>query len=204
MTHKFAEVAFTDTVKSVQQTMGSRSAYARRESGFDSNGRLGPNEAEFIVERDSFYIASVSETCWPYVQFRGGPVGFLRVLDEQALGFTDFRGNRQYITTGNVTVNDRVSLFLMDYPNRRCLKIFGRMRAIGTRDDPKLTAGLTMAGYAAVVERAMLIKVEAFGWNCPQHITPRFSEKQIATAFASFRGDGTEDCKSETLRAHED
>jgi uncharacterized protein len=191
-------------VKSVQQTMGSRNAYARRESGFDSNGRLGPNEVEFIAGRDSFYIASVSETGWPYVQFRGGPVGFLRVLDEQTLGFADFRGNRQYITTGNVTANDRVSLFLMDYTNRRRLKIFGRIRAINARDDPKLTAGLTMADYVAVVERAMLIKVQAFDWNCPQHIIPRFSEMEFATKFASFRGEDAKDCRPEISRPHED
>jgi uncharacterized protein len=204
MTHKFAEIAFTDAVKSVQQTMGSRNAYAQRESGFDSNGRLGPNEVEFIGERDGFYIASVSETGWPYVQFRGGSIGFLHVLDEQTLGFADFRGNRQYVTTGNVTANDRVSLFLMDYPNRRRLKIFGRIRAINATDDLKLMAGLTMAGYAAVVERAMLIKVEAFDWNCPQQITPRSSEKEIAMAFGSSQGEDAKDCRPEILRTHED
>ncbi|MER9829843.1 pyridoxamine 5'-phosphate oxidase family protein [Mesorhizobium sp. M0134] len=194
MAHKFAEIAFTDAVKSVQQTMGSRSAYARREAGSDINGQLGPDEIKFVAERDSFYIASVSEIGWPYVQFRGGPAGFLKVLDEQTLGFADFRGNRQYITTGNVATDDRISLLLMDYPNRRRLKIFGRMHVIGTRDDTALTARLTIADYAAVVERVMLIKVEAFDWNCPQHITPRFTENEIAAAFASHMEGSSNNC----------
>ena len=128
MGHKFADIAFTPAVKAVQEAMGSRGAYVRREAGPDTNDRLGAMEIEFIAARDSFYIASVSETGWPYVQFRGGPPGFLRVRTDRELGFADFRGNRQYVTTGNVTIDDRVSLFLMDYPNRRRLKIFGRMR----------------------------------------------------------------------------
>src|SRR3712207_7015447 len=115
MGHKYSEFAFSDSVKAVQRKMGSRAAYARRENGPDFNDRLGPTERAFIAARDSFYIASVSETGWPYVQFRGGPPGFLRVLDDRTLGYADFRGNKQYITTGNVIGNDRVSLFLMDY-----------------------------------------------------------------------------------------
>ncbi|MBU1212787.1 MAG: pyridoxamine 5'-phosphate oxidase family protein [Alphaproteobacteria bacterium] len=132
MGHKFAEIAFTDTVKSVQQAMGSRSGYARREGGdVDFNVRLGPSEAQFIAERDSFYMATVSETGWPYVQHRGGPKGFLRVLDEKTLGFADFSGNRQYVSVGNLKTDDRVSLFLMDYPNRTRLKVLGRARVVG-------------------------------------------------------------------------
>src|SRR3954452_24800713 len=194
MGHKFAELAFTEAVKAVQEAMGSRSAYARREAGPDTNDRLGPIESEFIAERDGFYIASVSETGWPYVQFRGGPPGFLRVRTDKELGFADFRGNRQYVTTGNVTVDDRVSLFLMDYRNRRRLKIFGRIRVVDVEDDPTLGARLAVPGYRAGVERTFLIKVEAFDWNSPQHITPRFTQDEIARAFAAIRGGDTENC----------
>jgi len=194
MGHKFADIAFTPAVKAVQEAMGSRGAYARREAGPDTNDRLGPTEAEFIAARDSFYIASVSETGWPYVQFRGGPPGFLRVRTDRELGFADFRGNRQYVTTGNVTIDDRVSLFLMDYPNRRRLKIFGRMRTVDVDDDPTLGSRLAVPDYRAVIERAFLIQVEAFDWNCPQHITPRFTEAEIARAFASSRGGDTQNC----------
>jgi Pyridoxamine 5'-phosphate oxidase len=126
MGHKYSEIAFTNTCKAMQRKMGSRAAYARRESGPDTNDRLGPDEEAFIVSRDGFYIASVSETGWPYVQFRGGPSGFLRVLDERTLGYADFRGNKQYITTANVIGNDRVALFLMDYAHRERLKILVR------------------------------------------------------------------------------
>jgi uncharacterized protein len=187
MGDKFAEIAFTDTVKAVQQSMGSRRAYAHREDGSDINDRLGPSEAEFITDRNGFYIASVSETGWPYVQFRGGPPGFLRVLDDKTLGYADFRGNRQYVTTGNVARNDRVSLFLMDYVHRQRLKILGRIAVTDMKDDPELVAKLTVADYPARVERAMLITVEAFDWNCPQHITPRFTEAELADALAPIR-----------------
>ncbi|MBM7322089.1 pyridoxamine 5'-phosphate oxidase family protein, partial [Agrobacterium sp. S2] len=128
---------------------------------------------------DGFYLASVSETGWPYVQYRGGPAGFLTVLEPALLGFGDFRGNRQYITTGNVTANDRVSLFLMDYAHRQRLKIFGRIRIIDAADDPSLAERLTMPDYSARVERLVLIGVEAFDWNCPQHITPRFTLAEL-------------------------
>ncbi len=187
MGHRYAEIAFTDAVKSAQQAMGSRGAYARREGGPDSNDRLGPDEAAFVAGRDGFYLASVSGTGWPYVQFRGGPPGFLRVLDERTLGFADLRGNRQYVTAGNLAADDRVSLFLMDYAHRRRLKIFGRARATDARDDPALAARLGVAGYPGRVERAVLVAVEAFDWNCPQHITPRFTQAELADALAPVR-----------------
>jgi hypothetical protein len=187
MGHRYAEIAFTDAVKSVQQAMGSRDAYSRREDGPDSNDRLGPDEATFVAARDGFYVASVSETGWPYVQFRGGPPGFLRVLDERTLGFADLRGNRQYVTAGNLAADDRVSLFLMDYAHRRRLKIFGRARATDARDDPALASRLGVAGYPGRIERAVLVAVEAFDWNCPRHITPRFTQAELADALASAR-----------------
>ncbi len=187
MGHRYAEIAFTDAVKSVQQAMGSRDAYSRREDGPDSNDRLGPDEAALVAERDGFYLASVSGTGWPYVQFRGGPPGFLRVLDERTLGFADLRGNRQYVTAGNLAADDRVSLFLMDYAHRRRLKIFGRARATDARDDPALASRLGVAGYLGRIERAVLVAVEAFDWNCPRHITPRFTQAELADALASAR-----------------
>jgi hypothetical protein len=179
MGHKFAELAFTDTVKAVQEEFGSRAAYARREGGDDVNDSLGPNEAAFIAERDSFYIATVSETGWPYVQHRGGPKGFLRVLDQKTIGFADFSGNRQYVSVGNVITNDRVSLFLMDYPNRTRLKLLGHMRVIGP-EDPERFAELADPTYRARVERGLIITVDAFDWNCPQHITPRYTADEVA------------------------
>lgn len=143
------------------------------ESGETRNDRLGPSEAGFIAARDSFYMATVSETGWPYIQHRGGPQGFVRVLDERTLGFADFRGNRQYVSVGNLAVNDRVSLFFMDYPNRTRLKLLGRARIVEASDGEAL-ARLDVPGYRAAIERGFLITVEAFDWNCPQHITPRF------------------------------
>jgi uncharacterized protein len=187
MGHRYSEIAFTDSVKTVQQRMGSRAAYARREGGPDVHDRLSDIESAFIAARDGFYIASVSQTGWPYVQFRGGPPGFLRVLDERLLGYADFRGNKQYITTGNVMGNDRVSLFLMDYAHRERLKILGHMAVKDAKDDPELLARLVMPDYEARVERAVLITVAAFDWNCPQHITPRFTQAELVEALAPIR-----------------
>ena len=187
MSHKYGDIAFTGAVRSQQERMGSRSAYARRESGPDTNDRLGPSETAFIAERDGFYIASVSETGWPYVQFRGGPPGFLRVIDDKTLGYADLRGNRQYVTIGNVAANDRVSLFLMDYVHQQRLKIFGRLKVVEADADPALAQNLSVPGYPGRVERAALITVEAFDWNCPQHITPRFTEAELAAVLAPVR-----------------
>jgi uncharacterized protein len=182
MGHKFAEIAFTPGVQRVQERMGSRRGYARLLSGDGHHDRLGPSEAEFIGARDSFYIASVGETGWPYIQHRGGPKGFLRVLDEGTIGFADFSGNRQYVTVGNIAGDDRVSLFLMDYPNRTRLKILGYAREVGHGDE--ILERLTVPGYRARVERGLLITVAAFDWNCPQHITPRYTVEEIEAANA--------------------
>jgi uncharacterized protein len=187
MGHKFAEIAFTDTVKSVQEALGSRNGYARREVGdVDLNDQLGPSEAQFIANRDSFYMATVSETGWPYVQHRGGPKGFLRVLDERTIGFADLSGNRQYVSVGNLMTDDRVSLFLMDYPNRARLKLLGRARLVGL-DDSDVIRRLVHPDYRARVERVVLISVEAFDWNCPQHITPRFTADEVEQAVQPLR-----------------
>ena len=178
MGHKFQEIAFTETVKTIQEQLGSRRGYSRREGGDrDFNNVLGPQEAAFIGDRDSFYMASVSETGWPYVQHRGGPNGFVRVLDEKTIGFVDYSGNRQYVSVGNLINDDRVLLFFMDYPNRTRLKLLARARIVAPEETEILTK-LTPADNQARIERGFLLTVEAFDWNCPQHITPRFAAEQ--------------------------
>lgn len=180
MAHKFAELAFTPTVRAVQERMGSRKAYAKAEGGPDYHDRLGEVEARFIAARDSFYMATVSETGWPYIQHRGGPPGFVKVLDERTLGFADLRGNRQYISVGNLLDDNRVALIFMDYPHRARLKLLGRARTVALDEEPELVAGLAVPGYPAKIERGVLISVEAFDWNCSQHITPRFTIDELA------------------------
>ncbi|MGD9657654.1 MAG: pyridoxamine 5'-phosphate oxidase family protein [Methylocystis sp.] len=142
------------------------------------NHRLSELETEFIAARDSLYMATVSETSWPYIQHRGGPIGFVRVLDDAMIGFADFRGNRQYISLGNLMSDDRVSLFFMDYPNKTRLKLFGRAKIVGFDDQATLSL-LEMPDYRARVERGFLIKVEGFDWNCPQHIVERYTLEEM-------------------------
>ena len=183
MGRRFAEIAFTPLVKEQQKQHGSRHLYERIEKSNDFGDRLGPSEQEFIQQRDGFYMASVSETGWPYIQFRGGPKGFLRVLDPQTLGFADLRGNTQYISVANLHHDDRVALFLMDYPHQSRLKILGRAKIHeGNAEALKLIESLRMPGEKSRAERALIIHVEAFDWNCPQHITPRFTQEELATA----------------------
>jgi len=186
MGHQFAAIAFTDSVREVQELNNSRSLYAGMDEGETHNHILRERETDFIQARDSFYMASVSETGWPYVQHRGGPSGFMRVLDEKTLGFADFAGNRQYVSVGNLRKDDRVSLFLMDYPNRTRLKLLGRVRLL-EKDDAELLPRLEIDDYRARVERGFAISVEAFDWNCPQHITPRFTENEIDAQLANLK-----------------
>jgi hypothetical protein len=181
MAHRFAEIAFTDGVKAAQVRNGSRAANARMEALAGPNAELGVREAEFIAARDSVYLATVSETGWPYLQHRGGPAGFLRVVDARTLAFADFGGNRQYVSVGNAASNDRVALFLMDYANRRRLKLLGRIEFHDLGDaPPELAFEVELPGYRARVERVAVIRVEAFDWNCPQHITPRYTLGELA------------------------
>jgi hypothetical protein len=187
MNSRFAQIAFTPVIKRLQEIDGSRSSYARREAGGDAPDALGAGEAQFIAERDSFHMATVSATGWPYLQHRGGPKGFLKVLDAHTLAFADFQGNRQHVSEGNLAGDDRVALILMDYANRRRLKILGRAHVVDAGKDPALAASLTEAGYLATVERVMVIRVEAFDWNCPQHITPRFSETELTPLLEPLR-----------------
>lgn len=188
MTDIYGQIAFTDAVKSVQEVFGSRHSYARARANPDRKRRLGSEEAEFIRSRDSFFLASVSETGWPYVQYRGGPGGFLHVLNDRRLGFADFCGNRQYISTGNVAGNDRVALLLVDFANPRRLKLFCRMRSVDLADNLPLANILVDPAYGALhdatVERLFTLEVEAFDWNCPQHIHPRFNVDEVRSAFS--------------------
>lgn len=180
MTTAFARIAFTANVKALQARMGSRQAYARGEEGPVDEPVLGPYEIAFIETRDSFYVGTVSETGWPYVQHRGGPVGFLKVLDAHTIGYVDFAGNRQYVSAGNLAGDDRVSLFLMDYPHQARLKILGRARVIDEDGDAELLARLDNTHYRARVERGIVIRIAGFDWNCPKYITPRYTEDEIA------------------------
>lgn len=189
---KYLDIATTPSVAAAQEHYGSAAPWAQVDMGdraelAEQSQPLGSPEIAFISERDGFYLASVSETGWPYVQYRGGLPGFLKLVDASTLGFADFRGNRQYITTGNVQANDRVSLFLMDYAHRQRLKIFGRMRIVDAAEDATLAAKLVVPGYRGRVERLVLIDVKAFDWNCPQHITPRFTQAEIEGALAPVR-----------------
>ena len=152
-----------------------------------SADRFSPNETAFIAERDSFYLATVSQTGWPYIQHRGGPRGFLRVLDQSTLGFADFRGNRQYLTLGNLLGDDRVALFLMDYPRRRRLKILARMSVHDLKAEADLADRVATPGYRGLAERGFTLRLHAFDWNCPQHIAPRFTADEIEAAIAPLR-----------------
>jgi hypothetical protein len=179
MTTAFAEIAFTPSVKAAQTLYGSREANSHFELAEDLDLGMTEQEIKFISERDSFYQATVSESGWPYVQHRGGPKGFLKVLDAHTIGFADFRGNRQYLSIGNLNFNDRLSMILTDYPNRRRLKIWGLARIVHQSEDPKLLSKLEVPTYRARVERGIVIDVKAYEWNCPQHITQRYSKDEI-------------------------
>jgi uncharacterized protein len=184
MASRFAQLAFTPGVQRHQRDHGSDRAYRRLVEGPAVADRLGSDERLFIRQRDSFYLATVGETGWPYIQHRGGPLGFLKVLDDCTLGFVDFRGNRQYISRGNLDHDNRVSLFLMDYAHQTRLKMLGRARVVD--DDPKLISRLIVGGYPAKVERAVLIDVEGFDWNCPQHIPQMFSRDAVEQALGTL------------------
>lgn len=191
MARAFAKITFTPNVQAAQAKMGSRSAYLSVELGDLDPAELSSYETEFIGERDSFYQGTVGENGWPYVQHRGGPVGFLKVLDSQTIGYADFSGNRQYISVGNLDGDDRVSLFLMDYPGQRRLKIWGRARLIDEDSEPALIAQLESPSYRAPVERGVVIKVEAFDWNCPKYITPRFTDAQVKELFSHWQAESS-------------
>ncbi|MBB3446653.1 pyridoxamine 5'-phosphate oxidase family protein [Rhizobium sp. BK379] len=186
MSYGFLDIASTPSVRAAQAEMGLQDFWTNlpTDRSFD---RFTENERAFIASRDSFYMATVSETDWPYVQHRGGPQGFLKVVDDRTLGFADYRGNRQYISTGNIAANDKVCLFLMDYARRARLKIYAHAEKLSFDADPKLTDLLATPGYRAKPERLFRLRLEAFDWNCPQHITPRYTEAEIAVAVEPLR-----------------
>jgi len=185
MGRRFQELAFTPRVKEHQQEHGSRSQYERLAERAPLGNTLGPDEQAFLALRDSFYMASVSETGWPYVQHRGGPKGFVHVIKPSLIGFADLRGNKQYISLGNLEHDPRVALFFMDYPNQTRLKILGRVE-VHEHDveAPALIESFRPADKSSVVERVILIHVEAFDWNCPQHITPRYTVEELQEVLA--------------------
>ncbi len=179
MSHKFFDLTFTESVKAAQEKYGSRRSYARSEGGKPDFYGLGDPEQEFISQRDSFYLATVNNESQPYIQFRGGAQGFLKVLDDKTLGFADFRGNMQYISVGNLQENKKAALFLMDYPNQTRLKILTKVEVIDAKDAPEIIEKLTVPNYQAKIERALILHVEAFDWNCQQHITQRFTMDEV-------------------------
>jgi predicted pyridoxine 5'-phosphate oxidase superfamily flavin-nucleotide-binding protein len=184
MSHAFADIAFTPSVKAAQQRDGSRAGYARsfESDGVVVNDRLGDDEAEFIAAQRSFYIATVSETGWPYLQHRGGPRGFLKVLDAKTLAFADYAGNRQLVSVGNLAVNDRVALILVDYARRVRLKLLGHLAVQDLAPHDPLASTLIDPAYRARPQRAMVITIEGFDWNCPQHIPVRLDAEDVQRA----------------------
>jgi predicted pyridoxine 5'-phosphate oxidase superfamily flavin-nucleotide-binding protein len=186
VSYRFLDLASTPSVKSAQAANGSADYWSnfRGDRSFD---RFTDGEVAFIAERDNFFMATMAENGWPYVQHRGGPPGFLRVLDEKTLAFPDFRGNRQYISVGNLTANDRTCLILMDFLRRQRLKIYAHAEIKDLQSDTALADRLAMPPYKAKVERAIVLHLAAFDWNCQQHITPRFSEAELAEALAPVR-----------------
>ncbi len=193
MSDDYARIAFSEHVKAAQEHYGSRAAISRWVHQQYASPTPGPGpelttfEREFLAEKDGFYIATVSDTGWPYVQFRGGPPGFVECPDTHTLTWPDFRGNRQYITTGNLDHDPRVALFFMDYPNRLRLKIFGTASVVDVRDDRSQSHAQALRGYVARVERRISVHVDAYDWNCPQHITPRYTESEIQAVTAPLQ-----------------
>lgn len=184
MAMKYLETMMTESVLRAQQQYYG---HAARITDAPERDLLGEGEAEFIAARESFYLGTVSETGWPYVQHRGGPKGFLRLLTPSTLVFADYQGNRQLLSTGNLTADDRVSLFLMDYPNRARLKILGHARVEDARSHPDLAAQLANPGMKARVERITFIDVVSLDWNCPKYITPRYSLEEVEELVGSLR-----------------
>jgi hypothetical protein len=183
MARNYRHTLFDDTVKALQERHGSRASYAKMDAGADgAPDALTAKEIAFIEARDSFYMASVNPEGWPYMQHRGGPAGFLRHISGNRIGFADYRGNKQYISTANLMGNDRVSLFLMDYPNRERLKLVGHAHSVELGDDPAAVTALMPESYRATPERAFFIDVIGWEWNCSQYITPRFTEAEISAA----------------------
>jgi predicted pyridoxine 5'-phosphate oxidase superfamily flavin-nucleotide-binding protein len=189
----FGEVAFTPAVQALQSAYGSRGVYARAEASLQETEGLGDAETQFLSNADSFYMATVGETGWPYVQHRGGPRGFLKVVSPTRIAFADFGGNRQYVSIGNASSNDRVALIVMDYARQLRLKLLGhaRFENLGAAD-PELVFAVELPDYRARMERVGIIDVVAFDWNCPQHITQRYTRTDLEAALKPLRARITE------------
>ncbi len=188
MGRRFQELAFTPLVKEQQERHGSRRQYERVAQTAPAGDSLGPAEQTFITHRDSFYMASVSETGWPYIQHRGGPNGFVHILNPSLIGFADFRGNKQYISLGNLQHDSRVALFFMDYPHQTRLKILGRVEV--HENDAKASSFIKSfppTDRSDIIERVIFIQIEGFDWNCPQHITPRYTADELEQGLAPIR-----------------
>ena len=177
MPRQFGTIAFTPGVKAIQEKMGSRETYENFVTKGADNNTITPDLAEFIASMEGFYLGTVSSNGYPYIQFRGGKAGFLKILDEKTLGFADYRGNVQYISVGNLSEQDKAFLFLMDYRHRRRLKILGRARIV--ENDLTILAQVEDADYGATVERAIVFEIEGWDWNCPQHIPIRYSQAEV-------------------------
>ena len=179
MGNVYAQTMFTEEVKKLQEDHASRRQYEKLALRGERHEALTAAEVDFIGRRDSFYIATVSSDGWPYVQHRGGPIGFLRVVDSKRLMFADYAGNKQYISAGNLATNSRVSLFLMDYPNQARLKVIGHAQISEPPESPGDSDPITAVSYRATIERVFTIDVLAYDWNCSQHITPRYSRAEM-------------------------
>jgi uncharacterized protein len=184
MTHQFGSLVFTPVIKALQERHGSRRQYETLARSGTSPDRFGRAELQFIRERDSFYMASVGATGWPYIQHRGGPKGFLKGIDDQTIAFADFSGNKQFISAGNLMTDNRVALILVDYPGQARLKILGRAEILDGEQAAAWIDRVRNDAYQAAIERVCVIRLQAFDWNCPQHITPRFTAEQIEDALA--------------------
>jgi predicted pyridoxine 5'-phosphate oxidase superfamily flavin-nucleotide-binding protein len=182
MTKSFGSLVFTPVIKELQERYGSRRQYERMEELGGAPRGLGPEERDFLSEQDTFFMASLGATGWPYVQHRGGPKGLLKVIDDHTIAFADFRGNKQYISTGNLMTDNRVALILVDFPRQLRLKILGRVEIFEGEKAKDWLSKVRDPGYKATTERVYVIHIEAFDWNCQQHIIPRFSEEEIREA----------------------
>ncbi len=182
----YAKLAFTDAVKNLQEAKGSRKAYEKAEK-FGVTDGLSENEILFISDRDSLYLASIGENGYPYIQHRGGPKGFVKVIDAQTIGFVDFTGNKQYISVGNIATHPQVAMIMVSYPQRARLKIYAKARVVERSENPALFDQLDPADYPHRPERMLLFDIQAYDWNCPQHIMPRYTVEEIEAAFAPQR-----------------
>lgn len=182
----YSQLAFTDAIKKIQEEVGSRSTYDRMEKMSVVDG-LTDNEINFIGDRDSFYMASFGENEYPYIQHRGGPAGFIKVIDNKTIGIVDFVGNRQYISTGNISKNENVALILLSYPQRARLKIYAHAKIVDLNENEELYNLLKPTDYKFKPERMMIFEIQAYDWNCPQHITPRYTAEEIEEALLPQR-----------------